>query len=201
VSTFGIRAAFLVVLGLLCLVAVYFLRHDRPAEDATNLAGVAAVPGQPAEYPRTVIEDKGRLEIVRPVQQPLPPTVVEPLFEADARLTLNETAKLKFAAHDRASGRPLSGATVTASVTQGKGPALPLSVEEVEDGVFEVPFTPRGPGQFQIALNVDGVPSGSRKVGVVGAVGAADNRVDIVDPLSVDPRSPRSRTSGRSRRR
>jgi hypothetical protein len=159
------------------------------------------VPAQPLEYPRVVIEDRGRLEIVRPVQQPLPPTVVEPLFEADARLTLNETAKLKFAAHDRASGRPLSGATVTASVTQGKGPALPLSVEEVEDGVFEVPFTPRGPGQFQIALNVDGVPSGSRKVGVVGAVGAADNRVDIVDPLSVDPRSPRSRTSGRSRRR
>ena len=65
----------------------------------------------------------------------------------------------------------------------------------------EVPFTPGGPGQFNIALNVDGVQAGSRKVGVVGAVGAADNRVDVVDPLSVDPRSPRSRTSGRSRRR
>ena len=200
-SRFGVGAAFLVVVGFLGLVAVYFLGHERPAEEPASLAGVAAVPAQPAEYPRVVIEDNGRLEIVRPVQQPLPPTVVEPLFEADARLTLNETTKLKFAAHDRGSGRPLSGATVTASVTQGKGPALPLSVEEVEDGVFEVPFTPRGPGQFQIALNVDGVPSGSRKVGVVGAVGAADNRVDIVDPLSIDPRSPRSRTSGRSRRR
>jgi hypothetical protein len=201
VGRFGIRAAFLVVLGLLCVVAVYFLRSDRPTEDPASLAGVAAVPAQPPEYPRVVIEDKGRLEIVRPVQQPLPPTVVEPLFEVDARLTLNETTKLKFAAHDRASGRPLSGATVTASVIQGKGPALPLSVEEVEDGVFEVPFTPRGPGQFQIALNVDGVPSGSRKVGVVGAVGATDGKVDIVDPLSVDPRDPRARTSGRSRRR
>jgi hypothetical protein len=184
------------------MVAVYFLRRDRPAEDPTSQASVAAVPAQlPDYYPRPVIEDQRHFEIVRPVQQPLPPTVVEPLFEVDARLTLNETTKLKFAAHDRASGRPVSGATVTASVTQGKGPALPLNVEEVEDGVFEVPFTPRGPGQFNIALNVDGVQAGSRKVGVVGAVGAADNRVDVVDPLTVDPRSPRSRTSGRSRRR
>jgi hypothetical protein len=162
------------------------------------VAGVS----QPQEPPRVVPDDKGRFEIFRPAKvEPLPATVVEPLFEVDARLKLNETAKLKFAARDRASGLPLSGAIVTASVTHGGGPALPLSVEEVEDGVFEVPFTPHGPGQFQVALNVDGVLAGSRKVGVVGATGAADARVDIGDPLSVDPRVNRARTSGRGRRR
>lgn len=200
-SRFGIRAAFLVVLGLLCLVAVYFLRPDRPAEDPTSLAGVSAAPAQPPEYPRVVIEDKGRLEIVRPMQEQLPPTIVEPLFEANMRVGLGETAKLKFAAHDRVSGKPVSGATVTASVLQGAGPARPLPVEEVDDGVFEVPFTPGGPGQFQVSLSVDGVVAGSRKVGVVGAVGATDGKVDIGNPLSVDPRDPRARTSGRSRRR
>jgi hypothetical protein len=190
-----------VVLGLLCLVAIYFLKGDPPTEDPASLASVAGV-SQPQEPPRVVPDDKGRFEIFRPAKvEPLPATLVEPLFEVDARLKLNETAKLKFAARDSASGLPLSGATVTASVSHGGGPALPLDVEEVEDGVFEVPFTPHGPGQFQVALNVDGVLAGSRKVGVVGAAGAADGVVDIGNPLSVDPRVYRARTSGRGRRR
>ena len=198
---FGFQAACAIVLGLLCLVAIYFLKGDRPTEDPASLSSLAGV-SQPREPPRVVPEDRGGFEIVRPAKvEPLPATVVEPLFEVDARLKLNETTKLKFAARDRASGLPLSGATVTASVSHGGGPALPLSVEEVEDGVFEVPFTPHGPGQFQVALNVDGVLAGSRKVGVVGATGATDGVVDIGNPLSVDPRVSRARTSGRGRRR
>jgi hypothetical protein len=191
----------LVVVGLLCLVAIYFLKGDQPAEDPASLASLAGG-SRPQEPRRVVPEDMGRFEFVRPAKvEPVPATVVEPLFEVDARLKLNETAKLKFAARDSASGLPLSGATVTASVSHGGGPALPLDVEEVEDGVFEVPFTPHGPGQFQVSLNVDGALAGSRKVGVVGARGATDGRVDIVDPLSVDPRVYRARTSGRGRRR
>jgi hypothetical protein len=191
-----------VVVGLLCLVAIYFLKRDRPAEDPAGLASVAGTSQQPQDYPRAVVEDKGRLEIVRPVKvAPLPATIVEPLFEPDMRLPIGEAAKLKFAARDRASGLPVSGATVTASVVQGAGPARPLPTEEVDDGVFEVPFTPPGPGQFRVALSVDGVVVGSRNVGVVGAAGATDGKVDVIDPLSVDPREPRARTSGRSRRR
>jgi putative ubiquitin-RnfH superfamily antitoxin RatB of RatAB toxin-antitoxin module len=201
VSRFGIGAAFVVVVGVLCLVAIYFLKHDPPAEDPASAASVAGTSQQAPEYPRAVVEDKGRIEIVRPVKVDLPPTIVEPLFESDMRVPIGEPAQLKFAARDRASGRPLSGATVTASVVQGAGPARPLPLEEVEDGVFEVPFKPQGPGRFQVALNVDGVMVGSRSVGVVGAAGANDGTVDIVNPLSVDPREPRSRTSGRSRRR
>ncbi|MFL5311046.1 MAG: hypothetical protein ACJ79H_11395 [Myxococcales bacterium] len=193
----------MLVVGLFCLVAIYFLRRDRPPEDAATIAAAATdvVSQQTQEFPRPVIEDRGRIEIVRPVKvEPLPPTIVEPLFEADMRLPPGETAKLKFAARDRVSGLPLSGATVTASVVHGAAPALPLPVEEVEDGVFQVPFRPGGPGQFKIALSVDGVVSGSRNVGVVGAVGAKDAQVDV-DPLSVDPRTPRARTTGRNRRR
>jgi hypothetical protein len=185
------------------LVAIYFLRLDRAAEeDRASVASVAGTGQQPQEPQRVVIEDTGPIGIVRPVKvEPLPATIVEPLFDPGMRLPIGETTKLKFAARDRASGLPLSGSTVTASVLQGAGPARPLPIEEVEDGVFEVPFTPRGPGQFRVSLSVDGVEAGSRKVGVVGAVGATDGKVDIGNPLSVDPRDPRARTSGRSRRR
>jgi hypothetical protein len=189
-----------VVLGLLCLVAIYFLKGDPPTEDPASLASVAGV-SQRAEAPRIVPEERGRFEIVRPVKvEPLPATLVEPLFEADTRVKLGETANLRFAARDRVSGLPLSGATVTASVSHGGSPPLPLKVDEVDDGVFDVPFTPVGPGQFRIALSVDGVVAGSQRVGVVGAVGAVDGRVDV-NPLTVDPREPRARTSGRTRRR
>jgi hypothetical protein len=193
-----------VVLGVLGLVAIYFLKDDLkgnpPAGDPASVASVAGA-SQPSEVPRIVFEDRGRIEIVRPARvEPLPDTLVEPLFEADTRVKLGETAKLKFAARDRVSGLPLSGAIVTASVSNRGGPDLPLKAEEVDDGVFEVPFTARGPGQFRVSLSVDGVVSGSQRVGVVGAVGAANNQVDA-DLFSVDPREPRARTSGRARRR
>src|SRR5256885_7646654 len=113
VSRFGSRAAYVVVAGLLCLVAIYFLRRDRPAEDPASVASVSGTAQQPPEYPRVVVEDKGRIEIVRPVKvEALPATIVEPLFEPDTRLPIGEAAKLKFAARDRVSGLPLSGATV-----------------------------------------------------------------------------------------
>jgi hypothetical protein len=203
VRRFAVRAACVLVLGLLCLVAIYFLKGDRPAGDPAGLAASVAggpVP-RPREMPRAIFEERGRIEIVRPAKvEELPPTIVEPLFQADTRVKLGETAKLKFAARDRVSGLPLSGATVTASVSHRGGPELPLKAEEVDDGVFEVPFTAPGPGQFRVSLNVDGVVAGSRSVGVVGAVGAANDTVDV-NLLSVDPREPRARTSGRTRRR
>ena len=90
---------------------------------------------------------------------------------------------------------------MSASVKDGRGHELPLPVEEVEDGVFEVPFTPRGPGQFQIVLSMGGIPIGSGKVGVAGVAGSPNTPTDIANELSVDPREARVRTSGRGRRR
>jgi hypothetical protein len=52
-----------------------------------------------------------------------------------------------------------------------------------------------------VVLSKDGVPIGSQRVGVVGVAGAPNSKVDIIDPLSVDPRQYRARTAGRGRRR
>jgi YtkA-like len=204
VKRFGIAAALLVGFVLVCVLAIRFSTSERSATEIASAAAIAPTDSaQPLpEYPRVVQEDHGRIEIVRPFKAPeLPETIAEPLFEAGERLKLGEEAKLQFAAHDRASGKPISGATVTASITGPGGAKATLPAEEVEDGVFEVPFTPRGPGRFQIALNVDGVQVGSRNVGVVGAVGSHSQEVDVGEPLSVDPRSRRARTGGGFRRR
>lgn len=154
----------------------------------------------PDAMPRPVHEDHGRLEMIRlPPQPPLPVIAVEPLFDPNARLRLDQTADLKFAVRDRASGLPLSGHEVTASLLHNGEPSADLEAREVEDGVFEVPFTPHGPGQFTVVLNIDGIPAATRKVGVAGTVGGAA-QTDQTDPLlAVDPRAPRARTSGRWR--
>jgi hypothetical protein len=192
---------------MLC-VAVWSLRPHDPAAaesvEATNASGMAA-PGAadllPAPMPMPVREDQGRLEIVRlPTAAALPKTTIEPLFEPDARVKIGETAKLRFAVRDRASGAPDSLDHVSASVRHGNDPELTLPVEEVDHGVYEVPFTPHGPGQFTIVLSQDGNPLGSRKVGAAGVAGAPSG-VDAVDPLSVDPRGYRARTGARARRR
>jgi hypothetical protein len=196
-----VAAALLVGFVVACVFAIRSGKGSRPAEDgvaAATVAGEIAAPRYP-QYPEVVQEDHGRIEIVRPYKAELPATVAEPLFAVGERLQLGEEAKLQFAARDRESGKPVSGVTVTASVSGPGGMKETLPAEEVEDGVFEVPFTPRGPGRFQIALAVDGTVVGSRNVGVVGAAGGS-TRVDVGDPLSVDPRTRRSRSVGRVRR-
>jgi hypothetical protein len=199
------RAAYLVVIGLLLLVGIHALHGGQPAEEPATIAGVSPPLQQaPLDAPAVVFEDKGRIEIVDKARAEVVRAAnieVQPLFEADMRVKLGETAKLKFAARDRTSRLPESGANVSASVFHGSGPALRLTVDEVDEGVYEVPFTPRGPGRFKVVLSLGGVPIGSEKVGVVGAVGATDDRVDIVNPLSVDPHQFHARTPGRGRLR
>jgi len=162
------------------------------------MAGSASIVGNAQPILVPVAEDPGRIEIVPPPRlAPLPPTVVEPLFAPDARVKIGETAKLRFAARDRASGLPESLDHISASVFHGKDPELKLPVEEVENGVYQVPFTPHGPGQFTIVLNEDGAPVSSRKVGVAGVAGTGGRAA--VDPPDEDPRVYRARTSGKGR--
>ena len=142
-------------------------------------------------------ESERRDERVKPA-----PVEMRPLFDTNLRLKLGDNAMLKFEARDAVSGRPLtSRRQVSASLSDGHGPEQPLEVREDEKGNYEVPFTPHGPGDFNITLSVDGVPSGRQRIGVVGAAGRTDGIVDLIDPLSVDPRDFRARTGGQFHRR
>jgi hypothetical protein len=188
-------ACLLVALGLV-LSAIHLFGSESQASAARAAAEAAAQPvGRTAEsQPSVVPERAARLVLGKP---PLPE--IRPLFDPNMRLHLGETAMLKFAANDRDSRLPAQALAVTASVFHGRDREQRLPVHEVEDGVYEVPFQPHGPGHFQVVLNVNGVPAGSQSLGVIGAAGRTDGVVDIVDPLSVDPRDFRARTGGKQR--
>lgn len=208
------RPAYLIVFGLLCLVGIYFLRssgdQDSPAQPAT-IAGLApdlAAPTTPRALangralgaPAVMAEDKGHLEIVQAPQFDFQPLVdADTTVGSEARAELGESTKLRFAARDKA-GSQKAGGKVTASVSHGTDPVQQLEVERVAEGVFDVPFTPSGPGQFNVVLSVDGAPVGSERVGVAGAVGASNGKTDV-DPLATDPVQVSTRKGGRGRRR
>ncbi|HEY6808251.1 MAG TPA: hypothetical protein VI356_05195 [Myxococcales bacterium] len=138
-------------------------------------------------------------ESPRVLQGRPPPPEMRPLFDPEMRLHLGEAATLKFAAADAdRRGQPRE---VTASVFHGRDPERRLPVHESDEGVYEVPFQPYGPGQYRMVLSVNGVPAVSQRLGVIGAAGRIDGAVDIADPLSVDPRDLRARTGGKFRRR
>jgi hypothetical protein len=209
VKKLWLPALTLVGVLILAVVALFWGRRDASTDEAAATASASAsAPAAPAlsdgfgtdAAPVPVLEDKGRLQIVeRPRLAPVPPTVVEPLFEPDARVKIGETTKLRFAVRDRASTLPESLDNVTASVRHGNDPELQLPVEEVDNGVYQVPFTPHGPGQFTIVLSDNGAPIGSRSVGAAGVTGAAAN--PDPDFLSVDPHEYRARTGARGGRR
>jgi hypothetical protein len=194
---FRFRAALLAVFGLLVLGAVQVLSGEAKGPGSVNLE-TQAESSPPARPPEIIREDRGSIQILAPVQvQAMPSVEVQPLFEGGMRVNADETTKLRFAARDRTSGKP---AVVTASLFHGSDPALPLTVERVEDGVFDVPITPHGPGRFDVVLSVNGIPAGSERVGVAGAVGGAPGDDDFVD-FTADMREGRSRPGGRGRRR
>jgi hypothetical protein len=190
-------AACLLVALAVCLSAIHLLA-DEPQAAAVAVAEVDAQPlaQQEVSQPSIVSESAPRV-----VQGKPPPLEMKPLFDPNMRLHLGETATLKFAANDLDTRARAQGGEVTASLFHGRDPERKLPVHEVDEGVYEVPFQPHGPGQFQVVLNVNGVPAVSQRLGVIGAAGRSDGAVDIVDPLSVDQREFRARTGGKQRRR
>jgi hypothetical protein len=210
VKKLWLPAATLLGVLILAVVALPWGRRDASTDEGAEAASAnvsaAAAPSPSDGFgeiapPVPVREDKGRLQIVdRPRMAPVPPQVVEPLFAPDARVKIGETTNLRFAVRDRASAVPESLEDVSASVRHGNDPEMKLPVEEVDNGVYEVPFTPHGPGQFTIVLSENGNPVSSRSVGVAGVSGAS--ALDDVDPLlSVDPVAYRARTGARGGRR
>jgi hypothetical protein len=191
-----------VATGFLCAGLFAFVvlpqggSRERAAQDARTPDAPALQTAAASMAPESGRREE-RNERVRPA-----PVQMRPLFDTNLRLKLGDNAMLKFEARDAVSGAPLtSRRQVTASLSDGRGPERPLEVREDQDGNYEVPFTPHGPGDFNVTLNVDGVPSGSQRIGVVGAAGRTDGVVDLIDPLSVDPRDYRARTGGQFHRR
>ncbi|MFL5374275.1 MAG: hypothetical protein ACJ78T_09820 [Myxococcales bacterium] len=195
--TFGWRRRALFVLGASALIVTVLATVGRAPvatsspEDRPSPAAMPAAPSQPASTgpaaEKQAAPAKKELEL-------------RPMFDRKMRLESGKPAKLLFVA--RASGAPASSAEVSISVFHPGEPEHRLPAHEIEEGVYEATFTPHGVGGYRVTLLSGGVPISSAppvKLGVVGAVGAADPTVtDITGSTSYDPRTTRT---GRGRRR
>jgi hypothetical protein len=85
-----------------------------------------------------------------------------PLFDAYARFKVRETVQLRFRAREAVSGIPIRPKDISFSLRHGaKGAGSELPTRAVKKGVFEVPFTPEGPGRYWVSASVRGTPAGS----------------------------------------
>jgi hypothetical protein len=196
--TFGWRRRALFVLGASALI-VTVLATVGGAPVATSLSedrpsGAAAVPAAPSQPAST---GPAAEKQAAPAKKDLE---LRPMFDRKMRLESGKPAKLLFVA--RASGAPASSAEVSVAVFHPGEPEHRLPAHEIEEGVYEATFTPHGVGGYRVTLLSGGVPISSAppvKLGVVGAVGAADPTLtDITGSTSYDPRTTRT---GRGRRR
>ena len=161
-----------------------------PRSLSVRAAGVAPA-GQAA--PGIYYEDRGHFESAQSATVEAMPEEAQ-----EERVGLGDTANLKFNLRDKYSGVPRWGMHLKARAFRGNDPPIDLPVEEKGKGKYEVPFTPPGPGQFNVVLSADdGSMVGAHKVGVVGAVGVDPS---LTDPLKLDEADPmtfRARTPGR----
>jgi hypothetical protein len=197
------RNAYLVLFGvtaLTCLAGVLLLERDLPEAERATAARTSTssfAPDSAQLPPPTVIyEDKGQLPIVRRVAIPEVSVAREVIPEPPLRVNFGASSTLEFRLRDK-DGSPLRLVKPSASALHGTDAPLDLPVVDAGNGVYDVPFAPNAPGRFEVVLNDRGVPVATKKVGVVGVAGAPGDGTDP-DFLSVDPRSPRMRTSGRS---
>jgi hypothetical protein len=142
----------------------------------------------------------GRLELVRRVVIPDVQLAPEVVADPPVHVKFGDAPTVKFVLRDKASGSAKPVANPSASVFHGSDPVLQVPVLDAGDGVYEVAFTPTGPGQFNVVLNDGALPIASRKIGVVGVAGDPGKSADA-NFLAVDPREARMRTGARARRR
>jgi len=201
------RRKIFVVVALATLAVIYPLLRDHPATptaegESRSQAGASQLDGGAGASPRGPAREThgsvGKPPGIKDLE-------VRPLFDRTERLTAGKPAKVRFSARTKATGSPASNADVGVSVIHPGAPEQRLPAYEVEEGVYEATFTPRGPGQYRVALTSGGAPVGSAppvKLGVVGAVGSSDPTVtDITSSTDYDPRMSTTKGTGRGRRR
>jgi hypothetical protein len=183
-----------ILVGFAVVVALgtyWLLRSDdapeksQPETPAVSAAGVAAPEPLP---PGRTFDYRGAPREAAPAifEAPTPPG-------QEVRLGLGDSTNIKFNQPRAHTGMGVGH--MTAKAFRGQDKPIELEVKKTEKG-FEVPFTPQGPGQFNVVLNENETPVGAQLVGVVGAVGAAD----LTDPnklFEADPMEFRARTPGR----
>ncbi|MFL5308872.1 MAG: hypothetical protein ACJ79H_00320 [Myxococcales bacterium] len=120
-----------------------------------------------------------------------------PLFDTHTRFKPKRTVNLRFRATDK--GVPVALADISFSLRHRTGDAaVPLPARELKRGVFVVPFSPAGPGQYAVAAAIRGTPADSIPPVRLGVVGVSDGLVEEPPEADVDV-TQRKRARGRSR--
>jgi hypothetical protein len=127
-----------------------------------------------------------------------PPASFAPLFDTNTRFKPGKTVKLRFRAR-RAQGAPLEVSDVSFWLRHGPpGADSRLPAKKVKGDVFEVPFTPLGPGQYAVLMAVHGAPRNAIAPVRLGVVGVARGLVE--EPPEADAEIlQRRRSNGRTR--
>lgn len=127
------------------------------------------------------------------------PAVFAPLFDPNTRFKPGRTVKLRFRARRTPAGAPLELSDVSFWLRHGPpGAELRLLATKVKPDVFEVPFTPLGPGQYALLMAVHGAPRNAIAPVRLGVVGVARGLVE--EPPEADAEMMQRRHSnGRSR--
>jgi hypothetical protein len=106
--------------------------------------------------------------------------VLSPLFDTNQRFKPKKKVLLRFRVQDRATRASLGRDEVAFSLLHGaKDPEVRLTPTKVKNGVFVVPFTPAGPGQYAILVTVRGAKVGSIPPVRLGVVGVADGLTEL----------------------
>jgi hypothetical protein len=199
----GRWAYYLAVFGLLAgtgAVVIFSSGSDSLGGEAAKIAPVRSAgliwESPDLDRPAIVHADTGRIEVVHRVRLPEVQLSAEPVVDPPpVRVKFGDDATVRFALRDNEKKGKL-----TATIFHLNDDAVKAAVRDAGDGTVEVPFTPSGPGQFDVVLSDGGVRVASRKVGVVGIAGSPGDNADP-DFLSVDPREARMRTAGKVSRR
>jgi hypothetical protein len=97
------------------------------------------------------------------------------LFDTETTFKAKATVELRFRAREAISGDPIRDRDISFHLRRGAdGASIPLPAAEVRKGVFALPFTPPGPGDYWLAAAVRGAPSGTIPEIRLGVLGLAE---------------------------
>jgi hypothetical protein len=128
---------------------------------------VAAVPPTRAANTDTVVRTTRRSRAV----------VCAPLFDTYRSFKAGTAVELRFRAREALTGIPIQRKEISFQLRDDET-TIPLAATEVKKGVFAVPFTPQGPGQYWLDVSIRGAPADAIPAVRLGVLGLADNVAD-----------------------